>query len=166
MRRTHPHQPHLRYIGIQLFLEDLPALLSIGNEIFEDLHTLCVFLIPEDNHLDLLHGIIPPEKLNGSMQVTKVKMRLSGHHIIYDQLPMQRVLPVVMIDEVALLFILVVALEDHVVELLRDLLLEDFSLLGGEEAIKDAGLDAEDLVEEGINVLLGVLDGLAPDVEA
>lgn len=92
-------------------------------------------------------------------------MGLLGHHIIYDELSMQGVLPVVVVDEVALLGVLVVTLEDHVVELVRYLLQKDLCFLGGEESVVDVGFDVEDLVEEGVHVLLGVLDGLAPYVE-
>ena len=165
MGRPHPYQPHLRDVRIQLLFEDLSALLSIGNEILEHLHTLRVLLILEDDHLHLLHGIVPPQKLDSPMQITEVEMGLLGHHIIYDELSMQGVLPVVVVDEVALLGILVVAFEDHVVELMRYLLQKDLCFLGGEESVVDVGLDVEDLVEEGVHVLLGVLDGLAPYVE-
>lgn len=93
-------------------------------------------------------------------------MGLSSHHIIYNQLPMERILPVVMVDKVALLLVLVVALENHVVELMRDFLLQDLSFLGSEESVIDVGFDIEDFVEECVYILLGVLDGFAPYVEA
>lgn len=93
-------------------------------------------------------------------------MGLSGHNIIDDKLAMQRVLPVVMIDEVTLLLVFVVTFKDHVVELMRDLFLQDFCLLGCEQSIVDVRFDAQDLVEEGINVFLGVLDWLTSYLKA
>lgn len=144
----------------------MPCLLSIGNEIVKHLHALHVLFILEDDHLNLLHGIILPQKLNSPVQITEVKMGLSGHNIIDDKLAMQRVLPVVMIDEVTLLLVFVVTFKDHVVELMRDLFLQDFCLLGCEQSIVDVRFDAQDLVEEGINVFLGVLDWLTSYLKA
>lgn len=68
-------------------------------------------------------------------------MGLSGHHVIYNQFPVECVLPVVVVDEVALLLVLVVALEDHVVQLMRYFLFQDLGFLGGEESVVNVGFD-------------------------
>jgi hypothetical protein len=73
---SHPDIPRLRYIRIDLLLENLSRLPSIEFHVFHDLAALAIFLVMKHHHLYLLAGIVVPYVLCHTVKGAHVEVRL------------------------------------------------------------------------------------------
>lgn len=92
-------------------------------------------------------------------------MVLLESHIVNYQLSMEIILPLIVDDTVCDLFVFVVANQEEVIELRSDMLFEVFYFLGSEQSVIGILIDGEYFSEEGVYILLCVLNGFHSDLK-